>query len=187
MDDLYFYQQDSPKDWIQILVQDPSDLDQHQHPKTVYRVQLFLADYFSRLVKAKLVKPLSTMLDEQIIALHLEFEDCIPPGQAYHLILPYALNNLGLTHPTFTAYNCSICAGGLNLDFCHGCDRRFKDDLQRVAWPATLPDKVIQLLLDMGHEFKQDPQKAFKKEKASAEFPIFGLGGKDDHQIAHTR
>jgi len=178
MNDLYVYQDASPKDWIQLLVQDPSDLEQHGYPQTVYRLQVFLKDFYLRLVQPdKLAKPLSDLLDEHIVALNLEFEQYINPEQRYQAVLPYAAQKLAILRPSNTIYNCSLCGGGLDTAFCRGCDTRFQDDLQRVAWPATLPDKVVSLLLDIGHQFEQDPQKAHKKEKAAAQFPIFGLGG----------
>lgn len=160
-------------DWIQFFIQDPQDLDKDGYPRTLYRVHAFLKEYNPVLFKTdKLHLPMSELLDEEITTLFL---DDLQGKSIYPQVHQLALAHMELKRPTRVIFSCSRCAGGLNINFCHGCDERFEDDLVREAWQFPLPQKIVDLLIDHGHQFQQDPQVAYREEKKAAEFPIFGL------------
>lgn len=171
-------------DWIQFFIQDPKDLDENNYPKTIYRVHAFLKKFHHTLFTIdKTCQPISKLLDQEIVS--LLFDD-LQYGSVFPKALEFSLKRIGKAGPSAVIYNCSRCSGGLNIDFCHGCQAEFEDDLVRAAWQFPLPKKIVNLLIDQGHQFDQDPQVAYKEEKQAAEFPIFGLEEQNHENNYHT-
>lgn len=174
----------STVDWVQFFIQDPKDLDENNHPRTLYRVHAFLKQFHITLFSSKhFDHSMSELIDREIAV--LLFDD-LKGESAYPQALEFSLAHTGMPRPTRIIYNCSRCAGGLNLDFCHGCDATYQDDFIREAWLFPLPQKVVDLLIHHGHQFEQDPKVAYEKEKQAVEFPIFGLEVKSYEDNHHT-
>lgn len=171
-------------DWVQFFIQDPKDLDENKHPKTLYRVHAFLKKIHVTLFDSKhFDHSISELINQEITGLLI---DDLSGETVYPQALKFSLIHTGMVQPTRIIYNCSRCAGGLNLDFCHGCGATYHDDLIRAAWHFPLPQKIVDLLIHHDHQFEQDPQVAYKKEKEAAQFPIFGLEEKTHEDNYHT-
>lgn len=59
-------------------------------------------------------------------------------------------------HGPLTAFNCSLCGGGLAHDRCTGCQTVVSDKIYnsyRVSWTTPLPPRLMTLLNEAGHKF----------------------------------
>lgn len=69
----------------------------------------------------------------------------------------------------FISYNCAHCGGGLDLTFCTFCRNTFSDNHFRCGWRTPLSRKMVNFLLENGHKFGIDPEKAMLKDNAEYE------------------
>lgn len=139
-------------DWVSCInfyVQDPSDLNERQSPKTKAVVYVTTNRGWSDIINDH-SKPESQMIDEALVIVTLDpFEGCeIKGGRG-----------------SYTESNCAYCGAGLGLTGCNGCGFSFSDDHMRCGWSTPLPSKIVALLEEHGHVFKKDPHEAWAKER----------------------
>jgi hypothetical protein len=65
---------------------------------------------------------------------------------------------------------CSRCGGGLGVNICHGCGRRYPISgfcSVDVGWDTPLPPKLVELLRGAGHVFEQEPERLYEHASAA--------------------
>jgi len=133
------------KSVVEILLQDPTNLDELSFPRLVKKVYLYLNRDLNQIINDP-SKPESELINEAIIAIGFD------------------LNAYG--RGVLIMYFCSHCGGGLGLRVCYGCGSEFKDDGWRSGCNTSLPQKVVAFLQENGHQFGIDPEVARGKEHA---------------------
>ena len=138
---------DAWMDAFEICVQDPLDLTTYGFPKTKVVLGICLICKRSSLGDHK---PPSILLDESIVEMTLERA---------------VWKELKGGRTVFTEFNCAFCGGGLHISWCDGCKHRFKDDFFRCGWSTPLSKKMVHILQESGHVFKQDPAIVWRTEE----------------------
>lgn len=113
---------------VKIILQDPTDLNEHQHPTTKKSFYLHLNKDW------KDVSYNSDVINESIVSISTDIEK-------YE------------SHPTELI--CANCGCGLKLTQCSGCRFEFKDDAWRCSSEITIPDKAVEWLKENGFQFKK--------------------------------
>jgi hypothetical protein len=136
------------KSFITFIIEDPSKLYNGQ-PVTTHQVYVSINREFNEVINDK-TKVVSELLNDAIM------EVTIDKDRGYEM-----RDGMG----GYTEYNCSNCAGGLLLSACSSCGLLFEDDYFRCGWSTPLPLKIINHLVEQGHEFPVVPSIAHEKEK----------------------
>lgn len=137
-------------DYCEIYVQDPSDLDNRDRPKTKAVVYFVINRDLNALINDH-GKPESEQYDEAIVKATLNI---------------FEARELKGGRGGYTLFNCAYCGEGLNLTCCPGCGHHFKDDRFLSGGSSPLPPKLVKLLRESGHAFHIDPSEAWKRERA---------------------
>ena len=147
-------------DWnsvVEFYVQDPTDLVNDKYHKDYPRTKAVLRVTLTRDLNEVIndhSKPESELFDEVISQITLD-----------HIIW----HEIKGAHSASTDFNCANCGAGLGLSLCSGCGHRFRDDHFRCGWNTPLSRKMVAFLRENGHEFKVDPEIAWKKERENWE------------------
>lgn len=136
------------REFIEYIVQDPFDLairrignETRLYPKTVWRVVVELNGSYHDIIAGD--RPQSVLLDEAIVKVALVQDGGILLSGDDHL---------------YTEWCCSQCGGGLGVNQCSSCGRRYDDDHFRSGGNTPLPPKVVEFLRSVvGHTFRHDP------------------------------
>lgn len=119
---------------VKIILQDPTDLNEHQHPTTKKSFYLHLNRDWSE------VSSRSYLINEAIVSVSKDIEKY---------------------EPHHTEYICANCGCALGLTQCSGCKHKFKDDAFRSAGEASLPEKAIDWLKENGHTFENKKKESW--------------------------
>jgi hypothetical protein len=140
-------------DIIQTYIQDPTDLVNDKHHRDAPRTKAALSFTLNRDLY-KLIndhsKPRSELYDDAIMEMTID-----------HAVY----NELKGGRGDFTHFNCAHCGHGLGLSGCNGCGHRFRDDQARTGMYTPLSRRMVAFLRANGHEFKVDPELAWKNER----------------------
>jgi len=136
-------------DYVRMYVQDPSDLDECESPKTKAVVHLTTYRGWNTIINDH-GKPESVVINDAIAVMTLD------PFEAYEV-----KGGRG----GYTEFNCAYCGGGLGLNHCHSCGQQFRDDYFRCGWYTPIPQKIVELLEESGHIFQMDPMIARRRER----------------------
>ncbi len=136
-----------------IYVQDPTDLVNdryhHNYPRTKAVLYVALNRDINEIAHDH-TKPETEVLDEAISQITLD-----------HVVWSEIVGGRG----GFTEYSCANCGAGLLLSSCSGCGHKFRDDYFRSGGYTPLSRKMVAFLRENGHEFRVDPEIAWKKER----------------------
>ncbi len=138
---------------FEFYIQDPTDLVNDRYHKDQPRTKAVLYVTFNRDWNEMIndpSKPESERLDDAISNMTLDFA-------VYH--------ELKGGRGGGTEFNCAHCGHGLSLAGCCGCGYRFDDNHSRCGWSTPLSRKMVAFLRENGHDFKVDPEIAWKKER----------------------
>jgi hypothetical protein len=132
---------------VEFYVQDPTELV--GCPQTKAMLYVTLGRDLNK-INNDLSKPGSELLDEAVLQMTND-----------HVIWAELEGGRGV----FTEANCANCGAGLGRSGCFSCGHRFRDDGIRGASCTPLSRKMVAFLREIGHEFKVDPEIAWKKER----------------------
>ncbi len=144
-------------DWgctMKICVQDPTDLDQYQYPKTKMTLYVALKREPNDFIFLDRSRSVSEWQDKEISQLTIDpiiFLEIYGGGGVYG------------------QFNCAHCGGGLSLECCPVCGHTFKYDHLRVSGNPPLSPKMVEYLKSVGHTFGMDPEGALRIEREECE------------------
>lgn len=134
---------------LTIYVQDPTKLTQRGDPMTKAALHVTLNRELNEIIN-DYTRPQSQQFDDAIIEMTLD---------------EMVWRELRGGRGGYTDYSCAYCGSGLSLSECNGCGHKFKDDYFRCGWSTPLSKKMVELLRQSGHVFKQDPEIAWIAEE----------------------
>ena len=131
------------KSIVQIVLQDPTDLDSNSSPKTKERLYLHLLRDWNELINDR-SEPESNLINNSIEFISSDLENY---------------------QPSYTEFSCAHCGAGLSLKKCNGCGNTFRDNYSRTGWDTPLSEKVVKFLQNNEHQFAIDPKIAQEQER----------------------
>ncbi len=164
---------DEAKSYVSIFLQDPTKLDAHLCPTTTTLVHFTTNRDWNEILNDHSA-PTSELINRSIM----------------HVTTLRAVGmELENEHRHFrNDCCCAHCGAGLCLTRCSACNHSYKDDEFRCGWTTPLPEKIVDYLLQNGHQFAINPAVARQLEAAKwSQVQSVRIREEQDKRIADLR